>query len=64
MFERGDVVELKSGGPKMTVVGPTMRAYRVNTEPTPVHGSVLCQWFEGKTRRSGDFDVETLKIAD
>lgn len=61
MFEKGDVVQLKSGGPRMTVAGPYKEARQVNTEPTPVPGKVWCEWFEGETRQSGSFEVDTLE---
>jgi uncharacterized protein YodC (DUF2158 family) len=50
IFNVGDVVELKSGGPKMTVA-------TVNDPP----GKVWCQWFDGKKKDSGTFAMETLK---
>ena len=51
-FSPGDVVQLKSGGPRMTVAGPS-----------EVHGAdhVSCDWFEDGVRQSADFRVEQLQ---
>lgn len=48
-FKVGDIVELKSGGPKMTV----------KSEYT-AYGGVVCQWFSGKKLEIGTFEPETL----
>ena len=50
-FEVGDVVQLKSGGPKMTV-------YNI------VKDAVWCRWFEGKKKRSGVFVAAELQKSD
>jgi len=49
-FAVGNIVELKSGGPKMTVthVGPT---------------AIRCVWFEGTKKMQGDFPPDALQIA-
>ena len=49
----GDLVELKSGGPKMTVkeIGPFGR------------NEILCQWFGGKKLEQGFFHPDSLKPA-
>lgn len=52
-FETGDVVRLKSGGPKMTVHGEKHRS-----------SQVICVWFDGTERKSGSFSPKTLKKAD
>ena len=49
MFEKGDVVQLKSGGPNMTVA-------RVKDDGTVV----TCVWFTGDKERSGYFDPATI----
>jgi len=48
-FTKGDIVRLKSGGPKMTVSSVKATA-------------IACQWFDrnGKTHKS-DFDVEMVE---
>jgi len=50
-FKVGDLVELKSGGPTMTV---------------KVLGTdyILCQWFAGKKLEQGRFVAESLKVAE
>ena len=51
MFEIGNTVSLKSGGPLMTV------------ESVNDGGTVTCIWFQDDTKRSDNFKVETI-IAD
>ncbi|WP_081057260.1 YodC family protein [Burkholderia cepacia] len=50
-FKIGDIVQLKSGGPEMTVQSlpsaTTTTSYR-------------CQWFAGKKLESGPFPEESL----
>jgi len=48
-FQEGDLVQLKSGGPRMTVEG-----YE--------DGLVVCVWFEGNNRKSNVFKEATLKM--
>jgi len=48
-FEIGDVVQLRSGGPKMTVHGLVS------------DGDVVCKWFEGNEVREESFPKDTLK---
>ena len=52
-FSVGDIVQLLSGGPKMTV-----------TNPSNFEGRVACQWFSGSKLSHGDFEPSTLKRAD
>jgi len=49
-FEPGDVVKLKSGGPKMTVA-------QVAEQPV----DVFCYWFDGGTNKSDYFCKEALE---
>lgn len=49
-FNRGDVVELNSGGPKMTVQSGGVKV-------------VEAQWFDGSTLKKGIFLVETIKAS-
>jgi uncharacterized protein YodC (DUF2158 family) len=51
-FRIGDVVQLKSGGPRMTV------------DFVDTHGALTCIWFEGQERRSQSFQPETLRPAE
>jgi uncharacterized protein YodC (DUF2158 family) len=53
----GDTVQLKSGGPKMTV----------SQVDTPQYKSALhawCDWFEGTKAIHGDFPLTSLKRLD
>jgi len=54
-LKEGDVVELKSGGPKMTVKSP--KAGMSGNE-------VICQWFDGKELKNGSFRADSLKKVD
>jgi uncharacterized protein YodC (DUF2158 family) len=46
-FARGDLVQLKSGGPKMTLCHGDGRYW-------------WCRWFEGQSLRSEEFSSESL----
>jgi uncharacterized protein YodC (DUF2158 family) len=48
-FETGNVVQLRSGGPKMTVHGLAS------------DGDVICQWFEGDAVHEESFTREALQ---
>jgi len=48
-FEIGDVVQLRSGGPKMTVHGLVS------------DGDIVCQWFEGNEVHEESFPKDALK---
>ncbi|MBO0932259.1 DUF2158 domain-containing protein [Fibrella aquatilis] len=64
---RGSIVQLLSGGPKMTVdsfekklEGPSlMKAKRVDDESL-----VICKWFEDGKLKTGTFSAESLIIVD
>lgn len=51
-FKEGDVVQLRSGGPKMTI------GYMPDDHPT-----ITCIWFDGNTRCSAYFNKESLIYA-
>lgn len=51
-FRPGQLVQLKSGGPTMTVRSQS------------VDGTVNCQWFGGKKLEQGFFSAETLVMAE
>lgn len=55
-FKAGDVVELKSGGPEMTVS---------QTGKQQMTGKFLvwCDWFDGSKKMSDSFPPESLKLA-
>jgi uncharacterized protein YodC (DUF2158 family) len=52
-FNVGDVVELKSGGPGMTVA----------ENMPPDYTRVKCQWFGGRKLESGFFPVASVKMS-
>ena len=54
-FKLGDVVQLKSGGPKMRVI---------NVDQTAFGGGlkVFCVWFIGDEKREDAFEPEALKV--
>jgi uncharacterized protein YodC (DUF2158 family) len=49
-FKTGDLVELKSGGPQMTV-GFYLKP----------HSKWVCYWFIGSEKKESDFPKEVLK---
>jgi uncharacterized protein YodC (DUF2158 family) len=51
----GDIVQLKSGGPKMFVSEIKLR----NGVMT-----AWCDWFEGTTKKAGSFPISSLMHAD
>jgi uncharacterized protein YodC (DUF2158 family) len=56
-FKPGDIVQLKSGGPPMTVA----------TKASPRSGEAeayWCEWFKGASKESAHFHEETLKPYD
>ena len=56
-LKAGDVVVLRSGGPRMTVASVGSK-YEGGT----IH--VWCEWFDGKHRNMGEFTPESLKSAE
>jgi uncharacterized protein YodC (DUF2158 family) len=67
----GDIVQLKSGGPKMTVqriLGSdnSNLGLKAADEFLKMRGfkdeDVICQWFEGSSLRDGTFKAESLLI--
>ena len=50
-FDIGDLVKLKSGGPKMTVT---------RVDNLGIRKIVRCTWFTGSKKEQGDFPPETL----
>ena len=56
-FQKGMVVRLKSGGPKMTVVRTG------DYSPMGPEDGVLCQWFDDKHKRTEEvFDAATIEV--
>lgn len=50
-FQVGDVVQLISGGPKMTITEKVLEGFR-------------CAWFAGAKHESAYFPAKTLKVPD
>ncbi len=57
-FKQGDVVQLKSGGPKMTIKG--IGKYGI----VPKEENALCEWFDGNRRVEDVFELAVLMKAD
>jgi uncharacterized protein YodC (DUF2158 family) len=58
----GDVVELKSGGPKMTVTGLAGHNYTiVGVARVVPAGFALCLWFDKSELKQDRFPLESLK---
>ena len=57
-FKIGDQVQLKSGGPVMTVAGVVEGHPGVMNH---AEGHVRCQWFSGKKLENGTFPAESLR---
>jgi uncharacterized protein YodC (DUF2158 family) len=53
-FKAGDVVQLKSGGPKMTI--DTIAVFSMGG----THEQAKCVWFDGKKRVEELFELSTL----
>lgn len=72
-IRKNDVVQLISGGPKMTVqrfIGEKTTNYGVKiadeTRKLKGHndGDAVCQWFDGSELKEGVFPVEALRKAE
>ena len=55
-FEIGDTVQLKSGGPIMTIAD--IRDYSGSRD------GAFCEWFDGKEKKSAMFALRTLTKYD
>lgn len=55
-FTAGDIVQLKSGGPKMTVEGVALN--HMDKEISDVYA---CSWFAGLKLQKGRFSRDSLK---
>jgi uncharacterized protein YodC (DUF2158 family) len=49
-LKTGDLVELKSGGPKMTIIGLSL------------HGFVICRWFDGESLSRARFFPSNVAV--
>jgi uncharacterized protein YodC (DUF2158 family) len=56
-FEVGDVVQLKSGGPKMTI--ENIGKYGMGS----TKDEAKCVWFDGTKRNEALFELAALRIA-
>jgi len=54
-FKLGDVVQLVSGGPKMTVV---------DTVSEDEGEAIVCQWFDENELKTGTFTPKSIKVVD
>jgi uncharacterized protein YodC (DUF2158 family) len=56
-FQKGDLVQLKSGGPSMTV------RFTPDDDADYPHedGQYLCEWFKGASRDKGNFEEHVLQ---
>jgi uncharacterized protein YodC (DUF2158 family) len=54
-FKVGDVVRLKSGGPRMTVESIS--------KDEMTRGTIWCVWFDKTDRKSGTFPEDALETA-
>ena len=57
-LKQGDVVQLKSGGPRMTIKG--IGKYGLASQTN----RALCEWFDGKKRTEDTFELFVLELAD
>ena len=55
-FDTGEIVQLKSGGPKMTVASTNTKALAAPM----AQGRIHCQWFAGSKLEQGFFPPEAL----
>lgn len=69
ILQIGDVVQLKSGGPKMTVqriIGTESSNIGLKTADEVLkmrgfrEGDVICYWFEASSLKDGTFKIESL----
>ncbi len=60
LFEIGDIVQLKSGGPKMTVKKTGTKTNNIGTPLNPIIYECECVWFLDDKPYSKTFDQSTL----
>jgi len=53
-LKKGDVVVLKSGGPRMTI--------RDTGNYGTIENGAYCVWFDGKKKYEDVFDIDTIKL--
>jgi uncharacterized protein YodC (DUF2158 family) len=57
-FKKGDVVQLKSSSPKITI--DSVEEYGSGNNSNV---RAICIWFDGGERKEGSFSLDTLVIA-
>ena len=57
-FSKGDLVQLKSGGPAMTVDGCPSDINQYNGQRVGIYH---CVWFKGATKDQGNFEEHLLQ---
>jgi uncharacterized protein YodC (DUF2158 family) len=62
-FQVGNIVQLKSGGPKMTVSALGNPGDVIHTGGLAAKGRVMCQWFAGSKLEQGFFPRESIVLA-
>jgi len=58
-FKAGDVVRLKSGGPKMTISG-----FGLSFMGEELKDIIRCQWFVKTELKDGEFNVSSVELDD
>lgn len=69
-MKSGDVVQLKSGGPEMTIqrlVGDSISMQQKMVDDGYRHlgfvnGDAICQWFEKKIIKTSAFPIKSLEL--
>ena len=61
-FQVGDVVRLKSGGPKMTVALNRTRPNMQNPIEGVFTGIIKCSWFEQGVLKEAEFNQDMLEV--
>jgi uncharacterized protein YodC (DUF2158 family) len=62
-YKTGDIVQLKSGGPKMTVKEYAL-PFTTDVVKTGHLEIVICQWFAGSKHEQAGFPVDSLQTPD
>lgn len=60
-FKAGEVVRLKSGGPKMTIAWLEFHHNMSSNQYDIFTGEVLCEWFDDKELKQSKFQQNSLE---